>query len=176
MWVSSKIYQRRARHRAQALSRAVHELPASTRRAMLAAAREQVLITGGYTNRHGDICPMLAAHRRGARTDVGQFPRAWDQFTEARRPRPATARELDILRALLEESLVEQHRFRPGSPVPAGPQVPADGVAPPPPAAGVAPPSLAEGLAPRSPAAESAPGSSTRLPSAPGSSTRLPVR
>jgi hypothetical protein len=109
MWAAAKIHQRREHHRAQALNRAVHALPVTTRRAMLAAAREQVLITGGYTDRHGDICPMLAAHRRGARTDVGQFPRAWDQFTGARRPRPATPRELDILRALLEESLAGPH-------------------------------------------------------------------
>jgi hypothetical protein len=125
MWVSTKIDERRARHRAQALNRAVHELPASTRRAMLAAVREQFLITGGYTNRHGDICPMLAAHRRGARTDVGQFPRAWDRFTQARRPRPATARELDILRALLEESLAGEPPARPAWRTPARPPAPA---------------------------------------------------
>jgi hypothetical protein len=51
------------------------------------------------------MCPMLAAHRRGARIDVGDFPRAWDAFGRARRPRPATARELEILRALLQESV-----------------------------------------------------------------------
>lgn len=128
MWVSTKIDQRRARHRAQTLCRAVHELPASTRRAMLTATREQVLITGGYTNRHGDICPMLAAHRRGARTDVGQFPRAWDQFTQARRPRQATARELDVLRALLEESLAGEPPGRRASRTPTQPPMPARAV------------------------------------------------
>jgi hypothetical protein len=48
---------------------------------------------------------MLAAHRRGVKIDVGDFPRAWDAFGRARRPRPATPRELEILRALLEESV-----------------------------------------------------------------------
>lgn len=110
MWPSTIIRERRERQRAQALSRAVHKLPASTRTAMLAAARNDVLIAGGYTNRDGDICPMLAAHRRGARTDVGRFPLAWDEFTRAKRPRPATARELEILRAVLEESLNSQRR------------------------------------------------------------------
>jgi hypothetical protein len=51
---------------------------------------------------------MLAAHRRGARTHVGDFPRAWDAFARARRPRRATARELEILKALLQESVVER--------------------------------------------------------------------
>jgi hypothetical protein len=72
---------------------------------MLAAIDGEVLIVGAYTDLSGRVCPMLAAHRRGARTDVGRFPRAWDAFARARRPRPATERELQILRALLEESL-----------------------------------------------------------------------
>lgn len=72
---------------------------------MLAAIESDELIVGAYTDRCGRICPMLAAHRRGARADVGSFPRAWDAFGQARRPRPATERELEILKALLEESL-----------------------------------------------------------------------
>ena len=72
---------------------------------MLAAVESEPLIAGAYTDLSGRVCPMLAAHRRGARTDVGKFPRAWDAFARARRPRPATERELEILKALLEESL-----------------------------------------------------------------------
>jgi hypothetical protein len=105
MWLPTTIRERRERQQAHALSLAVYKLPAPTRAAMLAAARNDVLIAGGYTNRRGDVCPMLAAHRRGARTDVGLFPRAWDQFTKAKRPRPATERELEIHCAVLEESL-----------------------------------------------------------------------
>ena len=48
---------------------------------------------------------MLAAHRRGARDHARGFPCAWDSFTGARRPRPATRRELDVLTALLQESI-----------------------------------------------------------------------
>jgi len=36
---------------------------------------------------------------------VGDFPRAWDAFGRTRRPRSATPRELEILRALLEEAI-----------------------------------------------------------------------
>jgi hypothetical protein len=80
-------------------------LPLDARHAMLDALADGELIVGAYTDRRGRTCPMLAAHRRGARIDVGDFPRAWDTFARARRPRPATPRELEILRALLEESL-----------------------------------------------------------------------
>jgi hypothetical protein len=72
---------------------------------MLVAVEADELIVGAYTDRRGRICPMLAAHRLGARTDVGSFPGAWDAFGGARRPRPATCRELEILKALLQESL-----------------------------------------------------------------------
>ncbi len=97
---------------AQALRRAVAELPASTRAAMLAAIDGEELIIGAYADRRGRACPMLAAHRRGARTDVGSFPKAWDAFGRARRPRPATRRELEVLKALLQESF----QVTPGAP------------------------------------------------------------
>ena len=74
---------------------------------MLDAAEADELIVGAYTDRSGRICPMLAAHRRGARTHVGAFPRAWDAFGQTSRPRPVTERELEILKALLQESLSE---------------------------------------------------------------------
>lgn len=99
------IRERRDRASARRLSRAVVALPVEVRRAMLAALDDDELIIGAYTDRRGRTCPMLAAHRRGARIDVGDFPRAWDAFGRARRPRAATARELEILRALLEEGV-----------------------------------------------------------------------
>src|SRR5207237_1149983 len=100
-----RIAERRRRQQARALNSAVDDLPMSTRRAMLAALEADELIVGAYTDRSGRMCPMLAAHRRGARTDVGSFPRAWDAFAGARRPRPATRHELEILKALLQERL-----------------------------------------------------------------------
>jgi hypothetical protein len=48
---------------------------------------------------------MLAAHRNGGRTSVASFARAWDEYTDARRPRRATRREVRTLRSLLEWSL-----------------------------------------------------------------------
>ncbi len=99
---------KRQARQARALRTAVYQLPPETRRAMLSALEDEELIVGAYTDRRGRICPMLAAHRRGARTDVGSFPRAWDAFAHARRPRPATQRELEILQALLEEGFGSQ--------------------------------------------------------------------
>ena len=103
--LSPKVAERRHQRRTRDLREAVVELPDSTRRAMLTAIDRDELIVGAYTDRRGRICPMLAAHRRGARSDVGRFPRAWDAFARASRPRPATERELEILRALLEEAV-----------------------------------------------------------------------
>ncbi len=107
MFVTTLIRERQARARARALSAAVSKLPLDARRAMLAALRDDALIVGAYADRHGRVCPMLAAHRRGARSYVGDFPGAWDAFARARRPRPATARELEILEALLQEGSAE---------------------------------------------------------------------
>jgi hypothetical protein len=87
------------------LRRVVALLPERTRLAMLEAVRTEPIITGGYARRGGGVCPMLAAHRRGGRTDVLAFARAWDRFTGARRPRAATARELRALEEELAASL-----------------------------------------------------------------------
>jgi hypothetical protein len=103
--VAKLLDDRRIGKRARRLSRAVRALPPEARRAMLAAIDDGDLVIGAYADRHGHVCPMLAAHRRGARIDVGDFPRAWDDFGRARRPWLASARELQVLRALLEESI-----------------------------------------------------------------------
>jgi len=121
------IRERRVRASARRLNRAVRSLPFEARQAMLDALEADELIIGAYTDRRGRTCPMLAAHRRGARIDVGDFPRAWDAFGRARRPRIATPRELEILRALLEEAIgseparVQRHpqRSEPREPAPA---------------------------------------------------------
>jgi hypothetical protein len=61
---------------------------------------------GAYTDGHGGVCPMLAAHRRGGRTNFLSFARAWDRFAHAgRRARAATRRERAILIGQLEGSL-----------------------------------------------------------------------
>jgi hypothetical protein len=64
------------------------------------------IIVGAYTDRDGRVCPMLAAHRHGGRTSLASFARAWDRYTCARRPRPASEREVRTLRAMLEASLM----------------------------------------------------------------------
>jgi hypothetical protein len=73
---------------------------------MLAGIDAGRIIVGAYTDPQGGVCPMLAAHRRGGRTSLASFARAWDRYTGARgRPRPATERELNTLRAMLEASI-----------------------------------------------------------------------
>jgi hypothetical protein len=99
--------KRRTRRYAQDLRLAVDCLPPGTREAMLQGLRENEIIVGAYTTRDGGVCPMLAAHRRGGRTNLASFARAWDRYTDAPagRPRRASERELRTLSAMLEASL-----------------------------------------------------------------------
>ena len=89
---------------------AIDCMPRSTRVAMLEGLRSNEIIVGAYTEPSG-ICPMLAAHRAGGRTNFIAFAKAWDRFafrgSRARSARRATARELLILRTHLELSLLE---------------------------------------------------------------------
>ena len=74
---------------------------------MLTGIDANPIIAGGYSDkRAGGICPMLAAHRNGGRTNLASFARAWDRFTGAQRPRLATDRELRALRSYIELSLL----------------------------------------------------------------------
>ena len=106
----------RSRRRAtiEDLRVAIQALPRTTRVAMLDGIRANEIIVGAYTDGHG-ICPMLAAHRAGGRTNLISFAKAWDRFALAGaggarvlKPRPATARELLVLRTHLESSLLEE--------------------------------------------------------------------
>jgi hypothetical protein len=85
-------------------------LPVSTRRAMLDGVQSnERIIVGAYVDGEGGVCPMLAAHRCGGRTDFLSFARSWDRFTRAgRRARQATRRELDILVGQLKASLMSE--------------------------------------------------------------------
>jgi hypothetical protein len=92
------------------LRRAIDCLPAATRQAMLDGVQaNERIIAGAYVDGHGGVCPMLAAHRRGARTNLLSFARAWDRFARARRQmRTVTQRELDILVRQLQSSLMRE--------------------------------------------------------------------
>ena len=46
---------------------------------MLEGIRANEIIVGAYTDEDG-ICPMLAAHRAGGRTNFISFAKAWDRF------------------------------------------------------------------------------------------------
>jgi len=87
---------------------AVDCLPRRTRVAMLEGIRSNDIIVGAYVDRKGGVCPMLAAHRCGGRTDFLSFAHAWDRFTHAKRARLATERELAVLTSYLEASLLEE--------------------------------------------------------------------
>jgi hypothetical protein len=93
---------------AQSLRLAIDCLPHDTRVAMLDGIRSSAIIVGAYTDRLGGVCPMLAAHRRGGRTSFAGFARAWDRYTDARRARRATGRELRTLESMLEASLASE--------------------------------------------------------------------
>ncbi|CAA9513659.1 MAG: hypothetical protein AVDCRST_MAG45-2064 [uncultured Solirubrobacterales bacterium] len=84
----------------------IEALPPATKQAMLEGVRSGPIIAGAYTSPDG-TCPMLAAHRRGGRTSLDTFARAWDGYTRAHRPRLVTERELRTLRSMLEASLGE---------------------------------------------------------------------
>jgi hypothetical protein len=82
-------------------------MPVATREAMLEGVRSnERIIVGAYVDEEGGVCPMLAAHRCGGRTDFLSFAKSWDRFTRAGgRTRAATPREVKILMAQLEDSL-----------------------------------------------------------------------
>jgi hypothetical protein len=96
---------RRPRRPAHELRLAIDCMPLDTRRAMLDGVTSNAIIVGAYTDRDGGICPMLAAHRSGGRTAYATFAHAWDRYTNPKRPRPATERELRTLTAMLEASI-----------------------------------------------------------------------
>jgi hypothetical protein len=91
----------------ESLRLAIDCMPVGTREAMLAGVRgNERVIAGAYVDDRGGVCPMLAAHRCGQRTDFLTFARSWDRFTRAgRSSREATPRELRILVTQLEDSL-----------------------------------------------------------------------
>jgi hypothetical protein len=99
---------RRKTHAIEDLRAAIDCLPVDTRIAMLHGVRSNDIIVGAYTTRDGGICPMLAAHRCGGRTSLISFAHTWDRFTQAKRARRATERELRILIAHLEASLLAE--------------------------------------------------------------------
>src|SRR5919106_2695617 len=93
------------RRPARDLRIAIDCLPLQTRKAMLEGIESNRIIVGAYTDRKGGVCPMLAAHRNGGRTSFISLARAWDRYTGAKRPRPATEREINTLRTMLEASI-----------------------------------------------------------------------
>src|SRR6185295_18718706 len=96
------------RNNAQRLHNSVSAMPTRTKEAMLRGIRTNRVIVGAYVDKRGGVCPMLAAHRNGGRTNFATFARAWDAFTGAkpRRPRRASRREVRTLQGYLDMSLL----------------------------------------------------------------------
>jgi hypothetical protein len=70
-------------------------------------ANERIIV-GAYVDEQGGVCPMLAAHRAGGRTDFLSFAKAWDRFARSRGgARVATEREVRTLVRQLQASLEE---------------------------------------------------------------------
>jgi hypothetical protein len=104
----------RKRRDTDRLRNVVDCLPYETRIAMLQGLqRYDRIIVGAYSDRSGGVCPMLAAHRCGGRTDFRSFARAWDRFTGAgRRARKASEREVRTLMAQIEASIWREEEMR----------------------------------------------------------------
>jgi hypothetical protein len=100
--------RRQQRPPIHSLRQAVDCLPLHTRVAMLEGVRSNDIIVGAYVDRRGGVCPMLAAHRCGGRTDFLTFARSWDRFAKTKRARRATRRELLVLTAHLEASILSE--------------------------------------------------------------------
>jgi hypothetical protein len=97
----------RANSPIERLRLAIDCMPVATRQAMLEGlqANERIIV-GAYVDGQGGVCPMLAAHRQGGRTDFLSFAKSWDRFARAgKQSREASTRELRILIALLKDSL-----------------------------------------------------------------------
>ena len=101
---------RKARDPISRLRTAIDCLPARTREAMLVGIRSAPVVVGAYTDGHGGICPMLAAHRHGGRTSFVSFHRAWDDFARTKTVRRATEREVRTLEHLLVASLAADEK------------------------------------------------------------------
>jgi hypothetical protein len=99
--------RRRHNSSVEGLRLAIDCMPVATREAMLVGMRSNArIIVGAYVDGQGGECPMLAAHRRGGRTDFLSFAKSWDRFTRANgNTRQATEHEVRILTAQLEDSL-----------------------------------------------------------------------
>lgn len=98
------------RNNAERLRNSVNAMPGDTKEAMLRGIRSNRVIVGAYVDKRGGVCPMLAAHRNGGRTNFGTFARAWDAFTGAnqRKPRRASRREVRALEGYLEMALLRE--------------------------------------------------------------------
>src|SRR3712207_6032775 len=105
--MSRTLMRSRRQRRIEDLRLAVECLPERTKEAMLDGIEQNTIIVGAYTDRNGGVCPMLAAHRHGGRTNLLAFAKAWDRFCGAKRSEEHTSelqsRQYLVCRLLLEK-------------------------------------------------------------------------
>ena len=119
----TRLFMAKRRNNAQRLRNAVYAMPRRTKEAMLRGIRSNRVIVGAYVDKRGGVCPMLAAHRNGGRTNFGTFARAWDAYTgaNATKPRRASRREVarprGLPRAVPDPRRSARRRAEPGAPL-----------------------------------------------------------
>ncbi len=83
----------------------IDRLPLATRQAMLEGIQTNSIIVGADGDPRGGVCPIYAISSPPSRRVGRPFAQAWDAYAGARMPRPASERELHILRSMLETSI-----------------------------------------------------------------------
>ena len=87
--------ERDTRKPAERLRYAIECMPLETKRAMLDGIRANPIIVGAYVDGDGGVCPMLAAHRNGGRTNFATLRARLGPLHRRARPRapaPPSAR------------------------------------------------------------------------------------
>ncbi|MBA2420597.1 MAG: hypothetical protein H0V57_05650, partial [Thermoleophilaceae bacterium] len=72
---------------------------------MLDGIQKNSIIVGADGDPRGGVCPIYATSSPPSKRVGRPFARAWDRYAGARLGRPASERELNTLRSMLETSI-----------------------------------------------------------------------
>jgi hypothetical protein len=72
---------------------------------MLSGIETRSIVVGADGDPRGGVCPIYATPSPPSRQIGRPFARAWDRYSGARLPRPASERETRALRSMLEASI-----------------------------------------------------------------------
>jgi len=90
---------------ASELRAAIDRLSLATRQRMLDGIQKNSIIVGADGDPRGGVCPIYATSSPPSKRVGRPFARAWDRYAGARLGRPASERELNTLRSMLETSI-----------------------------------------------------------------------